>query len=224
MERIKELLKSDEPIKWVFAGDSITHGAFHTLGCRDYVQIFEERVRYEKWRIKDAVIRTAISGWITGILLENIDWNILQYDPDVVSIMIGMNDAAGVDEDDMKGRVASFYGNYNKILDTIAEKTHAEVILHTPNPVIPGLDPMREPNLPTLVEQIKQIGRERNIPVVDHWTEWNRAREENPIRTHSWMNDFIHPGAQGHRAFARLLLKELDLWDENTMCCGSVLV
>lgn len=224
MECVKELLKSDASLKWVFAGDSITHGAYHTLGCRDYVQIFEERVRYEKWRIKDAVIKTAVSGWITGILLENIDWNILQYDPDVVSIMIGMNDAAGVDEADMKNRVASFYGNYNKILDTISARTHAKVILHTPNPVIPGLDPMREPNLPSLVEQIKTIGKERDILVVDHFAEWNRAREENPIRTHSWMNDSIHPGAQGHRAFAKLLLNELDLWDDKSTCCGSLLV
>lgn len=224
MERIKELLKSDAPIKWVFAGDSITHGAYHTMGYRDYVQIFEECIRYERWRIKDAVIRTAVSGWITGILLENIDWNVLQYDPDVVSIMIGMNDACGVDEADCKKRVADFYGNYNKILDVIAERTHAQVILHTPNPVIPGLDALREPNLPGLVEQIKQLGQERNIPVVDHFAEWTRAREENPGRTFTWMNDTIHPGAQGHRAFARLLLKELDLWNEDTTCCGSLLI
>lgn len=65
MDRIKQLLKQDKPVKWLFTGDSITHGASHTFGWRDYVQVFEERARYELGRVSDVVIRTGISGWTT---------------------------------------------------------------------------------------------------------------------------------------------------------------
>ena len=36
MKDVKELLNEDRPVTWLSAGDSITHGAVHTLGWRDY--------------------------------------------------------------------------------------------------------------------------------------------------------------------------------------------
>ena len=51
------------PLRWVFTGDSITHGAVHTYGWRDYTELFSERLRYEMGRRRDMVIKTGISGW-----------------------------------------------------------------------------------------------------------------------------------------------------------------
>ena len=214
MDKIRQLLSSEAPVKWVFTGDSITHGVYHTFGHRDYVQIFDERVRSELGRVHDVIIRTAVSGWRTGNIKNEIEWNILRFDPDVVSIMIGMNDAAeGVSSVDL------FADNYRAILDTIAARTQALVVLHTPNPTIPGADPEREPALPLVVERIRQIGSERRLPVIDHWAECRRAWEENPSRVYCWMGDAVHPGVYGHRDFARLLMKELGIWDEASPCC-----
>lgn len=217
MQTVESLLQSDAPIKWLFTGDSITHGLYYTMGFRDYVQLFEERIRSEAelGRHRDVVIRTAISGWLTRNLLEDIDWNVLQFDPQVVSIMIGMNDSHLEFED--------FESNYNRILDIISEKTNAAVILHTPNPLIPGLEPDREVNLPSIVDTVRRLGEERELIVVDHWAEWTRAREENPDRTHFWMSDPVHPGPYGHRAMAKLLLQELGIWEDKSKCCGSVI-
>ena len=44
METIRRLLSRDAPVKWLFTGDSITHGALHTIGWRDYTELFSERV------------------------------------------------------------------------------------------------------------------------------------------------------------------------------------
>ena len=62
MERVKALLEGKEPVKWLFYGDSITHGALHTFGMRDYAELFSERVRFEMGRTQDIVLNTAISG------------------------------------------------------------------------------------------------------------------------------------------------------------------
>ena len=63
MNEIADLLRRDQPMKWLFAGDSITHGALHTLGWRDFTELFSERVRWELKRTRDFVIKTGISGW-----------------------------------------------------------------------------------------------------------------------------------------------------------------
>ena len=62
MERIKEILKSDNGITWLFYGDSITQGVKHCGGSKNYSEIFSERVRYELGRKKDIVINSGISG------------------------------------------------------------------------------------------------------------------------------------------------------------------
>jgi hypothetical protein len=57
-ERPRTLLRTEKPVKWLFYGDSITHGAAHTRGWRDYTEIFSERIRTELQRAEDVVIKT----------------------------------------------------------------------------------------------------------------------------------------------------------------------
>ena len=94
-EKIDEMLKNKEvPLIWVFTGDSITHGAKHTHGYRSYPEIFAERIRWELGRTRDIVINTGISGNTTRVILNDLDWRISQFKPNVVSLMIGTNDCA----------------------------------------------------------------------------------------------------------------------------------
>ena len=53
MDEIRALLGRDEPVRWVFTGDSITHGAAHTIGWRDYTELFDERARWELRRTRE---------------------------------------------------------------------------------------------------------------------------------------------------------------------------
>ena len=59
MNQVKPYFAAEKPVKWLFAGDSITHGALHTFGQRDYAQLFNERVRYEMGRPQDVVLPNA---------------------------------------------------------------------------------------------------------------------------------------------------------------------
>ena len=69
-------MAQDRPLKWLFYGDSITHGAVHTFGWRDYTQLFAERIRAELGRNMDVVINTAISGHNTEHLIDSFDWRL----------------------------------------------------------------------------------------------------------------------------------------------------
>jgi lysophospholipase L1-like esterase len=210
---IRERMKSSAPMKWLFTGDSITHGALHTWGQRDYVEHFAERLRYEMGRKRDMVITTAISGWSTQNIRDDIDWNILQFDADVVSIMIGMNDSCMGPEG-----LKTFRENYFYIIDRVQKMKKAAILLHTPNPIWPEANDRRGA-LPEYVEEIRRIAKDRQLPLIDHWTYWADTIRENSFRAVSWMNDSIHPGPYGHLAFTHLLLKELDLWDNTSNVC-----
>lgn len=212
MDKIKSLIKSEKPLRWVFTGDSITHGLRHTYGYRDYVQIFEERITGELTRNKDAIIKTGVSGWTTGALRSSLNLHVLDFSPDIVSLMIGMNDCARIP-------ITEFEDNYKYILDAILNSGKTSILLHTPNPIIPNCDVTRT-LLPEFVEKILEIASSYNLPIINHYEYWNKSWDENSRRIYSWMSDAIHPNHFGHRAFARLIMQELDIWSEETNSIG----
>src|SRR5690348_15954016 len=71
---IRALLSRNQPVVWVFTGDSVTHGALHTSGWRSYPELFAERVRWELHRFRDIVINSGVSGDTTGELLKDQEW------------------------------------------------------------------------------------------------------------------------------------------------------
>ena len=141
MDLVRELLRRDTPVKWLFYGDSITHGTSHTFGWRDYVELFSERVRAELGRSMDIVINSAISGHTTRQLLEGYSWRVEQFRPDVVFLMIGMNDC----KDELEMSIEEFQGNLVQLYQQNAA-LGALTVFQTTCPIIPGLAPEREPD------------------------------------------------------------------------------
>ena len=205
MEKLIARLNASEPGRIVFTGDSITHGVLHTYGARDYTELFSERLRFEMNRPRDIVIKTAISGWTAQHVREDIEWNILQFRPHIVSIMLGMNDAA-------KGRqgLHEFKDNYNSIIDRL-DKTDTLIFLNTMNPIRESANQTRG-DLPFYAEAVLEIASQRNLPVIDHYSYWQRMLVDDPQRSCGWLDDEIHPSASGHGAFARLIFQELKMW------------
>jgi lysophospholipase L1-like esterase len=204
MERLKALAKRTAPVKWVFLGDSITHGALHTFGWRDYVELFEERLRYELGRGMDIVIKTAISGHSTRHLLTTLEWRVKQFNPDAVFLMIGMNDCS------VKSGISieEFTGNLHRLADEIAQ-AGALLVMQTTCTVLPVLSGDREANFDVYMEAIRQVARERGLPLIDHTEYW----KERAARTIYWMSDAFHPNEFGHRAFAECLHEAMGIHD-----------
>lgn len=110
---LSEKLKEKDKMTWLFMGDSITHAALWTKGYDGIAQTFEKYLKDEMGRASDTVINTAVSGATTTSTLNNIEQRLEKYTPDVVSIMLGTNDAA------TGGLTADIY---KKNLETIIEK------------------------------------------------------------------------------------------------------
>lgn len=206
IQSIRKLLSKTDPIIWVFTGDSITHGAYHTFGWRSYPEHFAERVRYELRRTQDVVINTGISGDTTVGLLKRSDSRIYQFQPRVVSLMMGMNDCLAGE----KGREI-----YRQNLETIYKKTVDQggiLLLHTPNPIYVHNDPTRA-DLPKYVEIIRDTAQKHDIPLVDHYAHWFDVKKDVGQMMY-WLSDgSIHPNLYGHIKLAQYLFQRLGIFD-----------
>jgi acyl-CoA thioesterase-1 len=209
--RIASLLRGKAPIKWLFAGDSITQGAFHTLGFRHYPELFAERIRWELKRKRDCILVTGVDGWRISDLAGDLEWSLLQYKPQVVSLNFGMNDCAqGAD-----GCVA-FENSYRKLLGRLEKASNPAVILQTPNAIAIHASPSRS-HLPLYAASTRRVASEHGAVLVDHHKIWGRGT--NAIRMKYWLSDDIHPNEYGHRMMARTQLRELGLFSKTSTIC-----
>ena len=210
-ERIKQLLQGNQAVKWVFAGDSITHGARHLMGSRDYTELFSERVRWELGQERHLVIKTASSGWTLRNIADDLDWRAIQFSPQVFSIHVGMNDCKqGPDG------LSAFQQLYIETVQRVRQKTSAAIILHTPNAILFALDQARAA-LPQYVSAIREVATKTNAILVDHYAAWEEYGKTSNI--FYLLNDAIHPNSFGHTFMAHLLFRATGLWDDQCAMC-----
>ncbi|MGC9223097.1 MAG: SGNH/GDSL hydrolase family protein [Terracidiphilus sp.] len=196
------LLESPRPITWVFTGDSVTQGAKWTGDCRPYPAIFAERVRWELDRSRDIVVNTAISGNRAQDILDDFDWRVAHLHPDVVSLMIGMNDSIGGSQ-----KEPAFAANLAELVRRI-RALGAIPILHTTNTTLYDRD---RADLPQYNAIIRSVAASWHVILVDNWSYWQQNR--TPANLAEWLGNPIHPNGLGHIQIARQLLETLGIFD-----------
>lgn len=206
------LSRTAEPLTWVITGDSITQGAKWVGRERSYPELIQERIRWEMKRRRDFFINTGISGERAAGLRADFEWRVLRFRPDVVSIMIGMNDAAA----GPAGREA--FGGELREMIRLVRAAGALAILHRTNPVDPqpldanDTSSRQRADLPAYNEIIAQVAHDTNTILIDHWVWWNQAKPV-PAALREWLADPIHPNGAGHRQFAAEFFRAIGHYD-----------
>ena len=203
--KIKSIFDGKEPVKWVFTGNSITQGAKHTHGMRAYPEIFAERIRWEMQRPYDFIINTAISGHTTQNLINDFNKRISVFNPKVVVLMIGTNDAAK----DRSISIDVFENNLIELIDKIRGIGAIPIVL-SPTTIIIEKSP----------EEIVKI---KNVIYVDNWTIWSTELQQKYPKGvfKELMNDPLHPNGYGHQEIAMALFKALSIFDPTAPTCGG---
>lgn len=192
---------SDEPITWLFVGDSITHGCVHTDSARSYVEHFNEAVRREGNRKTDVLLNTAVSGWTVGDLLKDFEHYAGRFRPDVCIVMFGTNDA----QDGVEG-VARYRAGLEEVVARL-ERDNARVVLQVPPP-IHAVESGRD-EIERYREVVRDVAAERELLLVDHPSDWEELDADGGYE--HLLADHIHPGAEGHLRMAGLVLRTLGL-------------
>lgn len=196
------LATQPSPLTWVFTGDSITQGVEHTHGARCWVEHVHERVRHQLGRVRDVVVNTGIAGWTAPQVLAEVDHLVVRFRPDVLSVALGMNDSlSGPDG------LATFVSSLEEIIRRGAG-ADTLVVLHTPNTIGDGV--WNEPaDVARYAAAIRDVAAPYGAVVADHHARWSAAFPDQP--PWPWLDNPVHPNAQGHWQMAQTALTALGL-------------
>lgn len=207
-KEVRAKADGQEPLTWLFMGDSITHAALWTNGYDGIAQSFEKYLKEDLGRTDDIVINTAVSSADTVTTLQNIEQRLTKYTPDIVSIMLGTNDVAA------SGMSTSLYeANLKTIVQKIRERNEdASIIFRTPTPTNTNRAQALESGYLAVMKKVAED--DGNIIFIDQYTDWN-----NEMKTYSylWGNRYyfgdtnLHPGAQGQLRMTQQFIRECGL-------------
>ena len=194
-------LSAAKPVKVVCFGDSVTGVYYHTGGRRAYPQILEMALRQVYPGTPVTVVNAGISGHTTGDALSRIQRDVLDHEPQVVTVMFGLNDLVRVPID-------TFRSNLEAIVRKCRE-AGAEVLLCTPNSVIRDTPGRPRAKLLQYCQVIHQVGISEQVPVCDCQRSFALLRARNPLAWRLLMSDPFHPNMGGHKRIATELTRSM---------------
>lgn len=197
---IVDRLNALEPTKVVCFGDSVTGVYYHTGGRRAYTDVLKLALS-EAWpKTPIEAINAGVSGNTTKNALERIEKDVLAHQPDVVTVMFGLNDMTRV-------AIEDYRANLKEII-TRVRASGAEVVLCTPNSVEDTAD-RPTAKLIEYAEVVRAVAAEEDVALADVYQDFAaiRARDEQ-----AWallMSDEIHPNMDGHEQIARSIARAM---------------
>lgn len=222
-QRLRDLMEEKDALTWLFMGDSITHGLVYTYGYAGTPQLFEKFLKDDLGRSDDVVINTAVSGAYTTSTLNNIEQRLEKYVPDVVTIMLGTNDAYP-DKNNIDPNLPMSSDQYEENLKQIIARVkevnpNAVIILRSPTPMTVDGDGRKEKVLVNIERMKKVAAEDPSLIYVDQYTEMNEA-----FLTYQWLADnqrlflgnWLHPGINGQILMTKQLIEACGLWTEDS--------
>jgi lysophospholipase L1-like esterase len=176
-------------------GDSITAG----YAVRRGFPTFWKEMLVQKYPgVRIELINSGISGDTTMDGLARLDWAVLSYEPDLVTINFGINDCVyglGVEE---------FEANLVEMIRRIRSGPASEILLLSSQP-------LETPPYDWLVldyyQAIEHVAKEMDVGFVDVYGAWmDRVKTGTPLNS-LIIPGLDHPNEAGYRIIAEELMK-----------------
>ena len=194
-------------VRIVFQGDSITDAGrdkrnYHDMGF-GYPKFAAEYLKNANPDIEFDFINFGISGNRTGQLFDRFYTDALAFEPDVISILIGIND---IWYRYMDARVATTDAqialNYRCILERIKRESNAKIVMLAPFVLdAPDKDMLRE-DIKTLLPIVRELAEEfadAYIPLDEYFAAALKTQPE-PLY---YSADGVHPNDNGRMFIAK---------------------
>lgn len=221
-ERFHQRLREKEddvrarPVTYVAFGDSVTQG------CMQYATIEHEEVYPQLFRriAEQRYPRTIVNVINSGVSADTVKqseerWerDIFAYDPDLISIGFGVNDAHVGEEG-----LPDYVDGIKRLIDGIRRRTKADIVLLTPNmmimqdnvhvhekdrPAIPKfLRTYEAGHLQRYTETLRNLAEELELPLVDVYARFEQLLAEGKDIHSRLANGINHPDTAFHRLIA----------------------
>lgn len=195
--------------KIIFLGDSITDSGrlwlneYHGMG-NGYVRFLDERfhTQNDEYFEKPVVLNKGHDGFTLPFLLRTLDGDCLRHHPDGVSILIGINDVAVVENTGKSLADQEFGANYDILIRRLLKQGIRKLFLLGPF-LFPW--PQEYVNWMEQVQTVENIqataARRYQLPYLPLQESMNQAAEKYGIA--SLTSDGIHLTEFGHQLLAK---------------------
>ena len=214
------------PVVIVAFGDSVTQG-FTRARTIEHAAVYHQQLKQQLEHAYPgttfSVINAGVAMHTAADSLNRLERDVLRYQPDLVLVAFGLNDAVAAGEDK---QFVTFKTTLNTMLDAILGETESDVVLLTPSFMATGDNPNIDPTerhhleaLSTLQTQgvlancaqvVREVAEARRLPVVDVYAAWLALARQGVDTDGLLANGLNHPNAEAHRLTARLVMKLLE--------------
>ncbi len=206
--------------KFVLIGDSITDAGRDPSGeatpwgapghGRGYVGLLEAWLGATRPQDRIRLINRGVSGNTVRDLKNRWRADVLDLNPDWVSVMIGVNDVWRQFDTPLRVEGHVPLDEYSRTLEELVALTRPTVkglLLATPHFIEPNrADPMRK-MIDAYGDVVRDIARKNDCVFVDVQAAFDEVMVHTHPMTLAW--DRIHPNTTGHMSIARAFLKAL---------------
>lgn len=212
-------MPEEENLCFLFQGDSITDGnrgrnddPNHILG-HGYCFAVSSRIGTDFPQCGFQFINRGISGNTVNDLEKRWQADTLDLKPDVLSLLVGINDVNALVEGKKNAMDANTFENtYRRLLASCREQNpDLLIVLGLPFFFASGWRKDQFANWHPLTleraEIVKRLAGDFDAVLVDYPTLFDEARQRAPIDY--WIWDSIHPTAFGHELMAREWIKQV---------------
>lgn len=200
----------------VFIGDSITDAgrmepAYEPFG-RGYVHFAANTLlaKYPDYRLN--IINTGVSGDTVRLLAKRWDRDCIEYKPDVVSVMIGINDLwrQHVEAERLHEAVYpdEYEVTYRLLLSKLKQSCNCEMILMEPFMFCNDRDNQMLKDLGLYLDIVHKLSDEFDTALVTLQNGIDKALTKVPSKR--WSDDMVHPFVWAHCWIAQRWLDVID--------------
>ena len=187
----------------VFQGDSITDAGrdyrnYHNLG-NGYPKYAAELIREENPDVEFEFINFGISGNRTCQLFDRLYTDCIAFNPDVVSVLIGINDVwHRYNDTKILTSDEQLKVNYRSILTRLKNETNAKIIMLAPYVLDSQLTAHLADDLVTILPIVRELAEEFADVYVPLDELFSEAIKTQPSPMY-YSNDGVHPNENGAR-------------------------
>jgi lysophospholipase L1-like esterase len=202
---------------WVCFGDSITRGG----ADGGYVGALKKYISAVLPEQKIEIVNSGVDGDTTRNLLKRIDHDVFAHNPELVTVMIGVNDVAkGYEHQNRVGNgpkgvpLEEYKSNIKSILSQ-AKAHNEKVILISPGIIIENLDHPANSRLGEYTQALEQIAKENGIQYIDVHKAFTDIiafyRKETGGADCLLTRDGTHPNSAGSKVLANCILNGIGI-------------
>ena len=205
-EKLRRMVLEEKEVgrRWLFVGNSIIDGCYHTFGKLTFSGIFRERVVWECRRANDVVINSSYgSGMVSARLMEEFPDRVALFKPHIAFLLLGANDGMA------KVPLETFMENMRRLVEMFQSIGCYLVLMNG----LPAWGDVSFPNK-EFAMAVCDIAEEKGTALLDNYSNW----ENLPHRAYL-MSDALHPNDLGHLKIGHDLFRYMGIWDDESVIC-----